>query len=246
MKTNLTLRLRFSMLVLACLSGCGGITPVPVVTITPTVKLPTTTPTLLTSTQTSTPLINQQMMDSWLTQVAIATPIRTPASEVDWNKLSKSGSISDDGQVIVFSNKEGIYASNANGSDVRLIVSSKSLPTLGQGEIKALTFKPNSHFLLFNTYLCNPSSNRPSYNAPECTVGIYGVDTDSGDLARIIEGLSGNAMHSRNFEISPDGQYISVASSGHINIYQGSDIYYQNAIIYNLSLIHISEPTRPY
>jgi hypothetical protein len=175
------------------------------------------------------------MMDSWLTQVAIATPIRTPVSQVNWNKLSKSGSISDDGQVIVFHRDEAIYATNADGNDERLIVDSKSLPTLGQGEITALTFKPNSHFLLFNTYLCNPRPNGPSYNAPDCTVGIYGVDTDSGDVAQIIAGLSGNTMHNRNFEISPDGQYISVASSGQINIYRGRDIYYQNAIVYNIT-----------
>jgi hypothetical protein len=42
-------------------------------------------------------------------------------------------------------------------------------------------------------------------------------------------------MQNRNFMVSPDGQYISVASSGHINIYRGRDIYYQNAVVYNIT-----------
>lgn len=265
MKINLTLRLSFLILFFACLNACGKATPAPVVTTTPTVKLPTTTPTLPLPTQTSTPLVNQQMIDSWLTQIAIATPIRTPVSQAHTNKSGVYGNesglyfqsengeltqltrnkqdngaiLSDDGQVIVFyrgGENDAVYAVNANGSNERLIIESKSLPTLGQGEITALTFKPNSHYLLFNTYLCNPTKNRPSYNATDCTVSVYVMDVDRSEIVGFLSGLSGNTMQNRNFEISPDGMFVSVANSGHIDIYANnladSNMVYQNAITY--------------
>ncbi|MBC7877725.1 MAG: PD40 domain-containing protein [Anaerolineales bacterium] len=142
---------------------------------------------------------------------------------------------SDDGEKIVFYRGEDdndVYSINADGSNEQLIIKSKSLPTLAQGDIKALTFVPKTHLLLFNTYLCNPSPQGPSYNAPECTVGLYRVDTDSGEISIIVGGLTGNTMQERNFEISPDGTFISVSSSGHIDIYAGNRIIYPDAVHY--------------
>ncbi len=243
--------------------------PMPTFTLSPYTPLPTFTPFPTFDpknqpTSSPTPLINSQLVDYWLTQYALATPIRTPVAQMKHNsprvyttngniyfqnnngeriQITNSGKdqfpiLSDDWQKIVFyrgDNYDNLYSINSNGSNERLLVTSKSLPTLGQGEIKAPTFKPNTHYLLFNTYLCNPRPTGPSYNAPDCTVGIYEVDTDAGDLTQIVAGLSGNTMHDGNFEVSPDGQYISVASSGHINIYRGYEIYYQNAVIYNIT-----------
>ncbi len=238
-------------------------TPLPTFTPDPYTPLPTFTP-FPTFTSSPTPLINSQLVDYWFAQYALATPIRTPVAQMKRNsprvyttkgnvyfqdsngkaiQITDSGKdqypiLSDDWQKVVFyrgDNYDNLHSINTDGSNERLLVTSKSLPTLSQGEIKALTFQPKTHYLLFNTYLCNPRPTRPSYNAPDCTVSIYGVDTDSGDLAQIVAGLSGNTMQDRNFEISPDGQYISVASSGHINIYRGYEIYYQNAVVYNIT-----------
>ena len=146
--------------------------------------------------------------------------------------------ISNDGEKIVFYRGEAfdnVYSINADGSQEQTIIVSQSLSVLGRGDIKSLTFVPNTHFLLFNTYLCNQSINL--YNAPDCTVGIYSVDADSGEISELVSGLSGNGTQTRNFEISPDGNYVSVATSGHIDIYalsmQRMDISQQNAILYN-------------
>ncbi len=202
------------------------------------------------------------MYSSRVTQNAVSTPIRTPvASEQagkypkvyakDGNlyfqsnanqvtKLTNSGKdrdplLSDDEEKIVFYRGEAddnVYSINNDGSDEQLIIASKFLPRLGQGEIKALTVVPNAHSLLFNTYLCNPRPLGPSYNAPDCTVGIYSVNLDSGEIRNIVGGLSGNTMQERNFEISPDGHFISVAASGHIDIYGFSQLIYPDAISY--------------
>jgi Tol biopolymer transport system component len=195
----------------------------------------------------------------------LATPIRTPVRHVtvhtpiayikDNNiyfqnsegqpiQLTHSGkdqnpTLSDDGQKIVFyrgEKKDDAYSINADGSNEQLIITIKSLPVLGQGEIRALTFVPDTHFLLFNTYLCNPHVFL--YNASDCTVSTYSVDTDTGRISGLLAGLSGNAMQERNFENSPDGRYISVATSGYIDIYYlsseplDSHVAYQNAIVY--------------
>lgn len=145
--------------------------------------------------------------------------------------------ISEDGEKIIFyrGNTFGnVYSINADGSQEQAIIESQSLSVLGRGDIKALTFVPNTHSLLFNTYLCN--SSEALYDAPDCTVGIYSVDADSGEINQLVSGLSGNGTQSRNFEISPDGHYISIASSGHLDIYflylEGIDVFQQDAIPY--------------
>jgi hypothetical protein len=216
---------------------------------TPTFPLVVESPTLLTtvtplalptldSSSYKTPTISP--LDIWLTQDAFATPIRTPVTPV-W--ASSPEYVSDDGQKIVFyqdDRHETVYAANADGSNKQLIIKSEALPLLGQGEVKALTFVPKTHIVLFNTYLCNQEKHL--YDASDCTVGIYSADTDTGEIDQLLAGLSGNTMHDRNFEVSPDGRYISVANSGHIDIYDlwfsGSDdvhLAYQNAIMYSLT-----------
>lgn len=165
-------------------------------------------------------------------QNGINPPIQLTTSGKDRNPM-----ISYDGKKIVFYRGEtfdGVYSINADGSQEQAIILSQLLPTLGRGDIKALTFVPNTHFLVFNTYLCNPSVNL--YNAPDCTVGIYSVDADSGEINELISGLSSNGTQTRNFEISPDGNYISVATSGHIDLYSFHipriEVSKQNIILY--------------
>ena len=106
---------------------------------------------------------------------------------------------------------------------------------LGQGKVRALTFVPSTHTLLFNTYLCNPQV--ALYNASDCTVSIYSVDTDIGAINQLIAGLGGNTMQSQNFEVSPDGRMLSIANLGHVDIYflysHSIDIFHQDVILYS-------------
>jgi len=146
--------------------------------------------------------------------------------------------LSNDGRRIVFyrgENLDNVNSINSDGSQEQAIITSQSLPVLGRGDIRALTFVPNTHVILFNTYLCNPREHL--YDAPDCKVGIYSVDIDSGKINELISGLSGNGTQTHNFEVSPDGKYISVAGSGHIDIYslstQSINIFQPNAILYN-------------
>ena len=164
-----------------------------------------------------------------------------PSVQLTYSGKDRDPILSDDGMKIVFYRGEtfdSVYSINADGSQEQAIIESQSLPVLGRGDIKALTFVPDSHFLLFNTYLCNQGVNL--YNAPDCTAGIYSVDIDSGEISELVSGLSGNGTQTRNFEVSPDGNYISVATSGHIDIYalytpQRIGISQQNAILYNIT-----------
>ena len=169
-------------------------------------------------------------------QDGINPPVQLTSSGKDRGPI-----LSDDGMKIVFYRGEtfdSVYSINIDGSQEQEIIESQSLPVLGRGDIKALTFVPNTHFLLFNTFVCNPSE--ALYNAPDCTVGIYSVDVDSSEVSELVSGLSGNGTQTRNFEISPDGNYISVATSGHLDIYtlytpQRIGISQQNAILYNIT-----------
>jgi hypothetical protein len=245
MKNSKTILLWFVTFILI---GCTGqqtpakqstITPPTVPAIQPPTAQPTQSPTLPpTVLPTFPPSLDRLRMaftqnGSLYFQDGIKTPIQLTFSGEDRDPI-----ISSDGEKIVFYRGEAfdnVYSINADGSQEQAIIESQSLPVLGRGDIKALTFVPKSHFLLFNTFLCNPSE--ALYNAPDCTVGIYSTNADSGELSELISGLSGNALQERNFVVSPDGGYISVATSGHIDIYslytQQVEIFQQNVILYN-------------
>ena len=148
--------------------------------------------------------------------------------------------LSDDGGKIVFYRGDAfdnVYSINADGSKEQALIKSKSLPVLGRGDVKNLTFVPGTHYILFNTYICNPQVHL--YVAADCTVGIYIVDTDSAKMSELVAGLHGDRMQGRNFEVSPNGTWISVADSGHVdiyslNLYSGSaEIWIPDVILYN-------------
>ena len=154
--------------------------------------------------------------------------------------------ISIEGNKVAFYRGEGfgaVYSINADGSQEQIIIESQSLPILGQGEIHSLTFQRDTHKLYFNTYLCESSPYLYVY--PSCTIGIYSVDADTGELAEIRAGLSGYAGQNRNFELSPNGNFLSIATSGHIDLYYASgDIFYQDAIIYRRTVPNEFIPTQ--
>lgn len=154
--------------------------------------------------------------------------------------------ISIEGNKVVFYRGEGfgsVYSINADGSQEQIIIESQSLPILGLGEIHSLTFQRDTHKLYFNTYLCESSPYLYVY--PSCTIGIYSVDADTGELDEIRAGLSGYAGQNRNFELSPNGNFLSIATSGHIDLYFASgDIFYQDAIIYRRTVPNEFIPTQ--
>jgi hypothetical protein len=63
------------------------------------------------------------------------------------------------------------------------------------------------------------------------------MNTDSGKIENVVGNLSGT--HGRSFEVSPNGMYVSVAGSGHIDIYTFSSGHFkiarQNAFSYYIT-----------
>lgn len=149
-----------------------------------------------------------------------------PPKQLTYSGEDRDPILSGDGDKVIFyrgKSDENVYSINANGSNEQLIIKSQLLPILAQGDIKALTFVPNTHFMLFNTYLCNES--KALYNASDCSVGVYSVNVDSGEIRAVVNGLSGNRANSRNFQISPDGAIISITAAGHLDLYYFSSGY---------------------
>lgn len=252
----------FLVVLALALSSCGTTPPATLVTVSPT---PTATqPPTDIPTQTLMPTVTLAPPTSWTESVITPTP-RTPSGEIKFptpriytengnlyfqdntgkpTQLNNSGKVysailSDDGQKVVFylqDDPNKLYSINSNRSNEQVIITNNALPSLQQGgKIKALTFIPKTHFLLFNIYLCDPNTLTVSQKALDCTVDIYKIDTDSKRLLSIVTGLHGNSAHEHNFEVSPNGKYISVAAAGHINIYTDSDIVYQNVITYEVT-----------
>lgn len=214
----------------------------------------TTTPaeSAATETPTDTALVMQIP-----TQTAISFPTQPPSApfsidrlrmvyEKDGNiylqdgmkvaqKLTFSGTdhdpiLSDDGDTILFyrgETNDKVYSIRTDGSGEKLLIDTKILRELSQGEIKGITFIPNSTNILFNTYFCNEPLPG-AYDPVECVVGLFLIDTLTGELHRVVTGLSGNRQHDKNFAISPDGKFLSVAASGHVDIYIASAGTYEN------------------
>ncbi len=146
-------------------------------------------------------------------------------------QLSNSGEdlspiFSDDGEKIVFyrgkiNDNNRIFSINADGSREQALVTNTWLTALGTGtKAGHLAFVPNTHQILFNTYLC-PNDNLSS----GCTVGLFLADTDTGKLKEIVKPTLGGYLpwhgDSRwlgNFSISPDGKLLAAAHAGQVDI----------------------------
>jgi len=81
-------------------------------------------------------------------------PIQLTVSGIDQSPI-----ISDDGERIAFYRGDSfdtVFTINADGSQEQVAIKAELLPILAQGKLNALTFVPDTHLLLFNTFLCNP------------------------------------------------------------------------------------------
>lgn len=203
-----------------------------------------------------TPFFPQDsIIRTWATQNALATPIRTPVIRAENEKLpnaytengnlyfrtntgqilqlTNSGKdrdpiLSDDGQKIAFYRGEdagNFHVIDSNGGQDKTIIVSEMPLLIGHGIIVFPTFVPGTHTLLFNTYLCE--GDQHLYDAPDCSIDLYNLNTDTKTIESIVENLSG--AYGRSFEISPNGKYVSVAGSGHIDIYAVSSEHFKIA-----------------
>jgi len=158
--------------------------------------------------------------------------------------------ISDDNQKIVFSRGKpsdedfsNIYSVNSDGSQEQALITQQWLTNRGEGTRVRFhpVFVPNTHKLLFNTYLC--VSQGP--DSP-CSVGIFLIDADSGKIKEILAPGPAN-LHDyvREFNLSPDGKMISIATIGHIDILgiTGSDVRH-NILAYKPSTSRAQFPAQ--
>jgi hypothetical protein len=226
-------------LLIFLLAACG---PVPAEQpVTPTAKsAPTSTPvplSLPTTTATPDPI---PIPMSTATEIFPLDNLRM-AYIVDGNlyvqdgsnppkQLSNSGEnlypiFSDDGEKIVFhrgeiKDNDRIFSISADGSHKLALITNDWLTNLGVGtKAGHLAFVPNTHQMLFNSYLC------PEDLSLGCTVGLFLADTDTGIIKEIMSPtlsghLAGYDINSwyGNFSISPGGKLMSVAHAGQIDI----------------------------
>lgn len=202
-------------------------TPLPFNWTTPT-TIPSPAPMPIATRTEIYPLDNLRMayiMDGNLyVQNGSNQPKKLSDSGEDWYPI-----FSDDGEKIVFYRGEtfdynsSIYSVNTDGSRLREIITTAWLDTLGVGtKAGHLAFVPNTHKILFNTYLCpkyDPSSSSG------CAVGLFLADSDTGKIKEILKPALGGYLHFdgdpqwlSNYSISPDGNLLSVAHDGQIDI----------------------------
>jgi hypothetical protein len=137
---------------------------------------------------------------------------------------------SDDGKKIIFYRgytNNDLYAIDTNGGNEQQIVDVPLLAVQDGGQIKALTFIKNTHILLFNIYICGKQPE--DYPFADCFVSTYSVNADSGETKEIGQKVSGFSADEHNFELSPNQQYVSIAGSGHINVFSFSSGHFKLA-----------------
>jgi len=145
--------------------------------------------------------------------------------QLTYNGEDQEPLISDDGKKIVFfrgKSADHVYVINADGSQEQLLITNSLLNERGlrydeASEIRtfrSLAFVPGTHILLFNAYQIDPHDLELKYKNHVYAIGLFLVDIDSGKIRQLLApGLGGS------FKISPDGNLLSVITSGHIDIF---------------------------
>lgn len=193
---------------------------------TPTTPTPAVVPISISTASETFPLDNLRMAYIVDGNLYIQNGSNSP-KQLSNSAEDLSPMFSDDGEKIVFSrgkihDNHSIFSINADGSHEQELITTDWLDTLG-AETKAghLAFVPNTHQILFNTYLCPEDNNSSS----GCTVGLFLADADRGKLKEIVAPTlggylpwGGDSRWPSNFSISPDGNLLSVAHAGQIDI----------------------------
>jgi Tol biopolymer transport system component len=96
-------------------------------------------------------------------------------------------------------------------------------------------FIPGTHNRLFNTYLYPPKKTEGGNGI----IGLFVANTDTGEIKELLKPrLVGDmfSLANGNFSVSPDGKMVSVAMSGHIDIFSmEGKVIYPNIATYTLS-----------
>jgi len=197
----------------------------PTVATTPApTPLPISTLPIFTSPE-KFPLDNIRMVymanGNLYTQEGINQPMQLTNSGEDLDPI-----LSNDGEKIVFyrgkiNDDNNVHSINADGSQEQSLITNDWLTALGPGtKAGFLAFVPGTHQLLFDTYLC------PGDLSLGCTTGLFSVDTDTGEIKEILPPSpsgylpwGGRSPWHGNFAVSPDGELVSIAISGHIDIF---------------------------
>lgn len=148
-----------------------------------------------------------------------------PPIQLTYSGEDQEPLISDDGKKIVFfrgKSADHVYVINADGSQEQLLITNSLLNERGlrydeASEIRtfrSLAFVPGTHILLFNAYQIDPHDLELKYKNHVYAIGLFLVDIDSGKIRQLLApGLGGS------FKISPDGNLLAIATSGHIEIF---------------------------
>ena len=160
-----------------------------------------------------------------------------PVQLTHGEEVAHKALISDDNQKIVLFNadRSEIYSINTDGSEKKMLVTGRFVPEFASGlmPIENSRIVLGAHELLFNTYhQCETRDEKTL-----CAVGLSLVNIDTGRTKQIIApGEIGDVNYSGNFDVSPNGKMISVASPGHIDIYTvGGQIIRRDVLPYTPS-----------
>jgi len=230
----------FWIILITLLAACATLPPTSQPTTYPAgtmTSAPTLTPVLETPTALPTPSptpLPSFTLDGLRVAYIIKGNLYVQDSGGQPVQLTNSGAdraplFSDDGQKIVFyrgkiNDNNNVYSVDADGSQEQALITTDWLTVLGLGtKAGHLAFVPGTHQLLFNTYLCSPQE--PANVG--CTTGLFLTDVDAGKIKELLAPRlgghlpwNGNSSWDGNyFQVSPDGKLLSVAVSGHIDLF---------------------------
>lgn len=148
--------------------------------------------------------------------------IAKPLTNVD--ESTARVSISDDGKVIAFTRKGGLWAINSDSSGERLILGTgvfKKMEPVDPGVgLAQLDWIPNTHILLFNTILLNNYGLR-------YTDDLHVVNADTTYYTVLLHPGKGG-----KFLTSPDGKLVALITPSEIRVMRMDGSNYHTALKY--------------
>lgn len=132
--------------------------------------------------------------------------------------------LSDDNQKVVFSkgkvsNNWGIYSNiysvNVDGSNEQALITPQWLARYGKGVgVISWTFVPKTHQVSFILLVCGNEKK-----SSDCaTNGVFIVDTDTGEIKKLVSPDSVGTHTISSVALSPNGEMIAIAMAGSIDV----------------------------